>query len=228
MMIPLSLSLSLYIYIYIYVCVCVCMYIYMCMYTHLCLYTCTYTVYRLSPEFKQDFSYETTYTLNTHLSRWFDIQTRQEKRKSENNWPPQNNILVIFSVSLFFAETLWWQLLPSCLQLLEHLAVWLEGQFELSNNFYVPIHWRAWVIRFWSWEDPTNLRDLGTRTRVKRGTGVLYNSFQRCGLKSWSISAIKAKNFPSSLPLLLFPPSLPPSFTPSLPFSFLPSFPLSF
>jgi len=73
MMIPLSLSLSIYIYIYIYLCVCV--------------HTCTYAVYRLSLEFKQDFSYETTsiYTLNTRLSRRFDFKTRQEKSKSDNN-----------------------------------------------------------------------------------------------------------------------------------------------
>ena len=101
--------------------------------------------------------------------------------------------------------------------------MWLEGQFELSNNFYLPIHWRARVICFYSREDPANLRNVGTRTRLKQGTSVLYNSFQHYGLKSWSISVIKAKNFPSFLSPFYFS-SLPPSLPPYLPSIFPSSF----
>jgi hypothetical protein len=43
-----------------------------------------------------------------------------------------------FSVFIFFAEILWWELL-SPPELLEHHAVWLEDLFELSVLMFLSI-----------------------------------------------------------------------------------------
>jgi len=37
------------------------------------------------------------------------------------------------------------------LQLLEHHAVWLKDLLKMSNNFDIPVHWRAWCILFFEW-----------------------------------------------------------------------------
>lgn len=61
--------------------------------------------------------------------------------KSLNNWPPscpKTLLWYFFSVFIFFAEILWWELL-SPPELLEHHAVWLEDLFELSVLMFLSI-----------------------------------------------------------------------------------------
>ena len=77
------------------------------------------------------------YTFISRFLRWLFWDTPGKKVKIPKwltNLIPASNVLVYFSV-FFFAETLWWVLLPFFPQLLEHHAVWFEDQFEKSNNF---------------------------------------------------------------------------------------------
>lgn len=77
----------------------------------------------------------------------------------------------IFSVFLFFADTVRWGVASFFhLHLLEHCMVWLKHPFELSNNSDAPTHWRVWVwlyllsgwhhkfVKMWS-TNPHKVRD---------------------------------------------------------------------
>ena len=95
-----------------------------------------------------------------------------EKRKCAHIWPhpphtTPKKISVVFTVLLFFTETLCSELLLLSLHL--H-AVWLEDQFKLSNNFYALFRWRVWAMCFYFWGGgtPANLRNREVRTHEMR------------------------------------------------------------
>lgn len=86
------------------------------------------------------------------------------KQKFAHNSPPlpprpQNNVYYPVIVFIFFAETLWFQLLLFFLQPSEHHAVGLEDLFEWSKNFDAPLHWRV---------DPAIPRNCKVRSRDKK------------------------------------------------------------
>ena len=57
-----------------------------------------------------------------------------------NDLPSENNVLVMFIVLLFFAETLWCELPLFHLHLLEQNTVWLTELFGQSNNSDALLH----------------------------------------------------------------------------------------
>jgi hypothetical protein len=79
---------------------------------------------------------------------WTQVQ-KQSNRNYKDTACISRLLVLHFGVAVqffvLFVETLWCELLLSFLQPLEHQAVWLEGLFELANNFYALSHWRVLV-----------------------------------------------------------------------------------
>ena len=70
----------------------------------------------------------------------------------------------------------------------EHPAVWLEDLFQLSHSSDAPIRWRVRVVYFYSWGNPTDLRNRGIRTREKRGVAVLPSKCRHATVEKATIT----------------------------------------
>jgi hypothetical protein len=110
-------------------------------------------------------------TLILRFSRGLGYKTLRENWKSSNNRPPSppNQSFSIFSAFLFFAETLWYQLLHFFpFNFLNVLQLGWNNCSSCPTVLMLLSNWRVRVIYFYSWGELKSLRN-----REKRGMTVL-------------------------------------------------------
>jgi hypothetical protein len=110
---------------------------------------------------------------NTHPSLFTGVGKKIKDRHMHNSQPSKDNVWVCCSVCILFAETLWWQLLLFFLQLLETWCSTPRGLVQVVEQFWYSyqlkgLEWRV----FYSWGNPTNLRNCKVWTHEKRGMNV--------------------------------------------------------